>query len=165
MRMRLAENPFGGRAFGIVVDGDPRLLQSESDVRLRHAEDGDFTGWICNEQVEESVHGIFVAGLRNLGKTFAEKREQVRILDETKHDSIWAGDLLPFVVPGVGCGEHVFANARASDRIFQSLDKLYVAAVVRPRRNERRELVVPGGVGVGVGGDVSSSGAGSVDFR
>ena len=44
VRMRLAENSFGRCAFGIVVDGDPGLLQSKGHVGLRHAEDGDF-GW------------------------------------------------------------------------------------------------------------------------
>ena len=63
--MRLAENSFGRGAFGIVVDGDPGLLQGERDIGLRHAEDGDFAGGIFDEKVEERVHGIFVPQLRD----------------------------------------------------------------------------------------------------
>ena len=50
------------------------------------------------------------------------------------------------------------------DGIFQALDEFGGAAIVRPRRDERGEIVVPGGVGVGVGGDVGAGGAGGVDL-
>ena len=49
---------------------------------------------------------------------------------------------------------------RARDgRILEPLDQLGVAAVVRPRRHERRQLVEPGGIGIGVRGDVDAGGA------
>ena len=84
--------------------------------------------------------------------------------DCADHDGVGAGDFLPFVVPVFGWSEHVFANAGAGGGIFQALDEFCVAAIVRPGRDEGGEFVVPGGVGVGVGGDVGAGGAGGVDF-
>ncbi len=49
--------------------------------------------------------------------------------------------------------------------VFETFDHLRRAAVVRPRRKERGETIAPGGVGVGVGGDVGPGGARGVDFR
>ena len=56
-------------------------------------------------------------------------------------------------------------DARAHAGILEPLDELGLAAVVRPRRNEGRQLVEPGGIGVGVGGDIDARGAGALDAR
>ena len=66
MRMRLAEDAFRRRAFGIVVDGDPGLLQRERHIGLRHTEDRNSGGGIFDEEIEERVQGIFVPRLRDL---------------------------------------------------------------------------------------------------
>jgi hypothetical protein len=86
------------------------------------------------------------------------------ILDRADHDGVGTGDLLPFVVPIFGGSEHVFANFLAGDGIFEALDEFGSAAIVRPGRDEGREIVVPRGVGVGVGGYVGAGGASGVDF-
>ena len=54
-------------------------------------------------------------------------------------------------------------RARVS-RVFETLDELGRASVVRPRWNEGGEIVEPGSVGVGVSGDVGAGGAGGVDL-
>ena len=119
---------------------------------------------ILNQKIEQRVHGIFVPQLGDFGESLALQGKQLRILHRSDHDGFGAGNFLPFVVPVVGWSQHVFADALARGRIFQALDQFCVAAIVGPRRNEGGEIVVPGGVGVGIGGDVGAGGAGRVDF-
>ena len=121
-------------------------------------------GGILNEKVEERIHGIFVPELGDLGESLALQRNQAGILNGADHDGVGAGNFLPFVVPIFGRSEHVFADALTGRGIFQALDQFCVAAIVRPWRNEGGEIVVPGGVGVGVGADIGSGGAGGVDL-
>ena len=75
--------------------------------------------------------------------------------------------------PGISCHslsqsfDGVSMSLRIRARVagsLQTLDQLGGAAIVRPGRNEGGEIVEPGGVGVGVGSDVGSGGAGGVDF-
>src|SRR5256885_11469968 len=61
MRMFLSEDTLGRSAGGVVIDGDPGLLESEGHVRLGHAEDGHGSeGMVFDQEVEESVHRVLV---------------------------------------------------------------------------------------------------------
>ena len=55
-----------------------------------------------------------------------------------------------------GRSEHVFANLFARGRVFEAFDEFRGSLVVSPRRNERGEIVVPGGVGISVGANIGA---------
>ena len=135
--MGLAENSLRGRAFGIVVDGNPRLLQRQGHIGLRHSEDRNAGRWVLNQEIEQRIDRIFVPQLGNLGQALALERKQLGIRDRTDHDRLRAGDLLPLVVPVPRGREHIFADAIASGWIFQPFDQLCGTPIVSPRRDER----------------------------
>ncbi len=75
--------------------------------------------------------------------------------------------------PGISChslshdssGASISApDAPARGRIAQPLDQLGRAAVVRPWGNEGREIVEPGGIGVGIGREIDTRAPGGIDL-
>ena len=84
--------------------------------------------------------------------------------DHGDEDRLGSGDLLPLVVPRGVRREHVLLDPRAHRRILEALEHLLVAAVVRPRRDERRRAVEPGGIGVGVRADLHPAAPRRVDL-
>ena len=56
-------------------------------------------------------------------------------------------------------------EARTHRGVLEALDQFRVTAIVRPRGNERRQVVVPSRVGVRVGPDIDARGTGAVDAR
>src|SRR5215469_13440202 len=54
-------------------------------------------------------------------------------------------------------GLHVLANASTCGGVLEPFDHLLISAVVSPGWNECREVVEPGGISIGVGGDVYAS--------
>src|SRR5439155_1027357 len=72
------EDALGRSTGGVVVDGDPRLLERQGNVRLGHAEDGHGSeSMVFNEKVEERIHRLLVPGFCDLGKRFALQRKQL----------------------------------------------------------------------------------------
>ena len=100
MGMFLPQHAVGRSTGGVVIDGDPGLLECEGDVRLGHAEDRHGSeGMVFDQQVEESVHRILVPDFRDLGKSLALQRKQLGVVYHSDEDRFRAGNLLPFVVP------------------------------------------------------------------
>ena len=62
--MFLTQQAVRSCALRIIVDGDPRLLESQRHVRLRHAEDGDLgKGIVLDQKVEDGIESVFVPQL------------------------------------------------------------------------------------------------------
>src|SRR5215831_10557697 len=51
---------------------------------------------------------------------------------------------------------HILANAGACGGVLEPLDHLLVSTVVSPGRNECREAVEPGRIGISIGGDIET---------
>ena len=80
-------------------------------------------------------------------------------------DRLRPRNLIPFVVPFARGAQHVFSNAGAKHWISESRNEFRIAAIMGPRRNKGREIVVPGGVGIGIGTDVGARRARCIDLR
>ncbi len=77
-------------------------------------------------------------------------------MDNADQDRLRAGHFLPFIVPGGGWCSHLFTDACAHGRVFQTLQELCIAAVVRPRRDKCGKGIEPCRVGIGVCTDVEA---------
>src|SRR5262249_22666771 len=137
MRMFLAEQAVRGRALRVVVNGNPRLLESQRDIGLRHAKDSNVSvSVVLDEKIEDGVDRVFVPYLRDVSYGLALKRKKLLILHDTDQYRFRAGDLLPLVVPLSRRCLHLFADASTESGIFQALHQLGVAAVMSPRGHE-----------------------------
>ena len=145
----------------------PGLLQSQRDIGFRHAENRHLAKGVVFDQEVEMV---------SMGSLFrASSRFRSRACPATAA----VGDSAPRTAgsppgresPATRCpkldagGQHIFTNVRARGGIFQALDELRVAAVVRPGRNKGRKTVEPGWIRIGIGADFDAGPSRCVDVR
>ena len=166
MRVAPREDPIRRRPLGVAVDGDPGLLQRQRHVGLAHPEDGHVgVPLVLDQEVEQRLDRVRAAHQRHLGERLPLVLPELGVVHRSDQYRLRTRDLEPAVVPARVGALDVAPDPAPGLGIAQAREQPGGAAVVGPGRHERGERVEPGGIGVGVGGDVHPGPPGGVDLR
>ena len=133
MRMLPAQEALGGCARAVVIDGDPRLHQSERDIVFLHAEYGALgEPIILDQDVEQGLDRLLAPQLRDGREGLALQGTQGRVLDHADENGFGSGNLVPLVIPRGARRFDVLGDPRPRGRILQALHHFVIAAVVGP---------------------------------
>ena len=120
---------------------------------------------VGNNQIEQRIERLLGLLHRNLRQTLALHRFQLAIDYRPNQNtrSTAATQVNVFPVPGVG--RNFFFEALANAHVVQTRQHLFGATLERPRRQAGAERSAAGDVGIDVGGDVETGGAGALNLR